>query len=478
MINAIVICEYNPFHLGHLRQLELIRARLGSDVTITAVMSGNYVQRGELACAPKYERAAVAVRCGCDLVLELPHPWSCSSAEFFARAAVSLADALGVYDVLCFGCESVSTAQIDGSSQCVLSAPGTPTSVATESYSPASDSPAYTAIPRETGAPGAPSEPPAPDTASSDTPACGLSASGAPACGLLHKSDLSGHGKIIYTPEEAAAVARFREYLARRGSLESLERPERVGGSKLRAAEALYREKYGENAFYPVSPNDILAAEYIDALDRIGSNIVPVPLLRIRGLSATASRAAWERGDWDALGRLVPPETAALCRSRSTPVSSKRLGAALPLFFRLADPSELAKCCDADGGLAERLCAAARKSISAPELYENALAKHLTRAKIRRAALNCLLGVTYDEVGAPPPYTSLLAANSRGTALLREIKKRSRIPVVTKPADYRALPPGAKCAFERCARADGIYMLACGDRGDPLTLSPVILPDA
>jgi len=423
MINAIVICEYNPFHLGHLRQLELIRARLGSDVTITAVMSGSFVQRGEFACAPKYERAAAAVKCGCDLVLELPYPWSCSSAEFFARGAVSIADALGVYDVLCFGCESIGASDSPPCGAC-----------ATET-SPHTSTPSVSDLP--------------------DTPE---------------------RKKITYTPEEAAAVGRFREYLARRISLEPLQRPERAGGSKLRAAEALYREKYGEDVFYPVSPNDILAAEYIDALERIGSNLVPVPLPRIRGLSATASRAALERGDRDALQRLVPPQTLALFESRGTPVSSERLGPALPMFFRLADPAELAKCCDADGGIAARLCSAAQKSLSASELYENALAKHVTRAKIRRAALNCLFGVTYDEVGAPPPYTSLLAANSSGTALLREIKKRSRIPVVTKPADYRALPPEAARAFERCARADGIYMLACGDRGDPLTLTPAILP--
>jgi hypothetical protein len=86
--------------------------------------------------------------------------------------------------------------------------------------------------------------------------------------------------------------------------------------------------------------------------------------------------------------------------------------------------------------------------------------------------------VTYDEVSAPPPYTLLLAANSRGTALLRRIKKRSQVPVVTKPADYRQLSVEAARAFGRSLRADGVYMLACGDSGNPIKMSPFILQDS
>ena len=97
---AAVICEYNPFHNGHLIQLEKIRKIKGDDTRIVAIMSGSTVQRGTLAIYPKYARAAAAVKCGADLVLELPCPFSCGSAEYFARAGVMLADLTGIADSL------------------------------------------------------------------------------------------------------------------------------------------------------------------------------------------------------------------------------------------------------------------------------------------------------------------------------------------------------------------------------------------
>lgn len=101
-----IICEYNPFHNGHSLQLEEIRRQRGEDTKIIAVMSGSSVQRGQLSVYPKYARAEAAVKCGVNLVLELPCPFSCGSAEFFAKGAVALIDKLGIVDSLCFGSES------------------------------------------------------------------------------------------------------------------------------------------------------------------------------------------------------------------------------------------------------------------------------------------------------------------------------------------------------------------------------------
>ncbi len=100
-----IICEYNPFHYGHLRQIEAIRRAYGEDCAIVAIMSGNFVQRGEIALFDKYLRAKVAVEHGVDLVLELPFPYAMGGARYFARGAIALANALQL-DALCFGCES------------------------------------------------------------------------------------------------------------------------------------------------------------------------------------------------------------------------------------------------------------------------------------------------------------------------------------------------------------------------------------
>ena len=99
-----VICEYNPFHNGHARQLRLIRERFGADSAIICAMSGNYVQRGDVALFAKHDRAEAAVLCGADLVVELPISCALSSAEGFAAGGVQLLDALAC-DVLSFGSE-------------------------------------------------------------------------------------------------------------------------------------------------------------------------------------------------------------------------------------------------------------------------------------------------------------------------------------------------------------------------------------
>ena len=104
MKTAAVVAEYNPFHSGHKYQLEQTRA--AGATHIVAVMSGNFVQRGEAAIYDKYLRAAAAVKCGADLVVELPLPWATGTAQTFARGAVSLANALGNVDMLSFGCEN------------------------------------------------------------------------------------------------------------------------------------------------------------------------------------------------------------------------------------------------------------------------------------------------------------------------------------------------------------------------------------
>lgn len=104
MTTVGIICEYNPFHLGHERQFRKIRERLGTDTAIICLMSGNFVQRGEPAVFPKMARAAAAVAAGADLVLELPTVYALRSAEGFASGGVELLTALGC-EYLSFGSE-------------------------------------------------------------------------------------------------------------------------------------------------------------------------------------------------------------------------------------------------------------------------------------------------------------------------------------------------------------------------------------
>ncbi len=106
-----VVCEYNPFHRGHLLHLERCRAALEGESAVLCVLSGDFVQRGEAAVYDKFVRGSAACRCGADLVIELPLPWALSSAEGFARGAVGLLGALGATH-LGFGSETGETAPL------------------------------------------------------------------------------------------------------------------------------------------------------------------------------------------------------------------------------------------------------------------------------------------------------------------------------------------------------------------------------
>ena len=101
---AGIIAEYNPFHAGHKYHIEKTREITGADYII-AVMSGDFVQRGEPAIADKYLRTKLALSKGVDLVVELPTRYSTASAKEFAFGAITLLNNLNSVDFLSFGSE-------------------------------------------------------------------------------------------------------------------------------------------------------------------------------------------------------------------------------------------------------------------------------------------------------------------------------------------------------------------------------------
>ena len=115
-----VICEYNPFHNGHLYQLNKIREESGCD-KILCLMSGNFTQRGEAALFSKYERARQAIENGADVVLELPTAFSVAPAEIFAEGAISLIASIPSVSSLAFGCESGNKEQFLQAARATLS---------------------------------------------------------------------------------------------------------------------------------------------------------------------------------------------------------------------------------------------------------------------------------------------------------------------------------------------------------------------
>ncbi len=353
MRSAGIICEYDPFHKGHEYQIKSLRES-GVD-TVVCLMSGNATQRGGLAVADKYTRAAAALASGADLVLELPFPYSSASAEYFAAAGVCLLDSLGVNE-LNFGSER-------------------------------------------------------------------------------------GEMELLKSVAEVTATSEFDA--AYRNMLEA---DPTVGTA--RAYADAYRELTGHEL--AGGPNDILALSYIKAalrsrselelttVKRTGAGFSETELRANEYPSATALRRAFAMGDFDKAFEGLPNGSARVyeraAEQGAFPTDMSKLDAAVLSFFRLCDPASLENIAEASGGIAGRLCSSARTATSFEEMLERAATKRYTDARLRRAALFCLLGVTVDDLRTAPIYTTLLAADRRGREFLSK-HKNCGVRVVTKPSD-------------------------------------------
>ena len=119
MKNYAIISEFNPFHNGHAYLVK--RCREHGATHITAIMSGNFVQRGEPAIFPKHIRALTALKNGVDLVIELHLPFAVSNAQQFAENGTSVADAMNCVDCIAFGSECGDITSLNELSALIIS---------------------------------------------------------------------------------------------------------------------------------------------------------------------------------------------------------------------------------------------------------------------------------------------------------------------------------------------------------------------
>lgn len=105
-----IVAEYNPFHNGHLYQINKIKEKY-EDATIVVVCSSSFTQRGDTSILNKFDKAKVALNSGVNLVVELPYVYSTQSSDIFASAAIKILNYLKV-DTICFGTERDSIDEI------------------------------------------------------------------------------------------------------------------------------------------------------------------------------------------------------------------------------------------------------------------------------------------------------------------------------------------------------------------------------
>ena len=378
MVTAGVVAEYNPFHLGHHWHLQETRRRGVSH--IVAVMSGCYVQRGEPALWDKWVRTRAALLGGADLIIELPLPYACATAERFAWGAASLLHALGVVDVISFGCEAGNEEQLRMCAKAI------------------GDRRVLDAIPQELA------------------------------------------GGITYAVARQRAAARF----------------------------------YGDQtAALLRQPNNILGAEYLLALERLGSAIDPLAIPR-RGAahdgqgaedgfaSASFLRQLYLQGRQQEAAAFLPPAGKALLDQAYgdglcwQPELLER-----PLLTRLRSMSreEMAALPDLSEGLENRLYGAVRRSCTVNELLEELKTKRYSHARLRRLLMSAFLGIPKDFCRISPPYLRVLGFNERGLEILREAKKKASLPLSHSLAELERAGETAAAFAALEARSTDLYHL-------------------
>ena len=103
-MNVAIVCEYNPFHFGHLHQIEQIKKKF-AEANIVAIMSGNVVQRGDFSILDKLYKTKIALENGINCVIEIPSVFSLQSAQNFSYYAIKIIDTIGC-DYVSFGIET------------------------------------------------------------------------------------------------------------------------------------------------------------------------------------------------------------------------------------------------------------------------------------------------------------------------------------------------------------------------------------
>lgn len=393
-MNAVgITAEYNPFHNGHRYHLKKSMESTGADVSV-AVMSGNFVQRGECACADKWARAEMAVRGGVDLVFELPFAYAVNSAEYFAKGAVRLLNGLGCIDFISFGSEEGSLARLSAAADIL----------ADESF-------AFKELLKENLRSGV-SYPKARAEALSV---------------FLNKKTDYDNTSFMKSANNILAV----EYLKQLRLTNSEMKPVTVGRTGGAAAEYLAAEL----------PNREISG---DADAHGGKNTAGIA-------SASAIRGSIAASlDFTRFAPYVPDSTLDILKSFYIDVNSELNNTADTVknisgrFYELtaykiltSSSSEIADIFAVSEGLENRLAEAVRTSHDMQSLISAVISKRYTRTRIRRVLTQLLVGLKREDMlridGACAMYGRVLGFSDKGARFLKEIKKSGKctVPIIT-----------------------------------------------
>lgn len=346
-----IICEYNPFHNGHKALIDKVK-ELYPDKKIICFMSGEFVQRGEVATLSSYSRAKAAVLCGADAVFKLPSAFCLAPAQIYAQKAVELIAATGLCDLIAFGSES-------GKRQALIKT-----------------------------------------------------------------------SKRLYSQELEDEVSKHLK-----------------DNSYPKAKQIAYSNLFGEET-YPLTPNDILAVEYIQALERTDMDFVLIKREEGENIcSASSIRKRIKTGE--GVEEYIPTSAyEVLEKEVSGGAVRKEENYEKQFLMSLVNVNTAYADVPKDFVCRIRNCAGQAQSLK--EYYELLSVKHYTKARLHRMSLCSVLGIKQEEWEQKPPYIQLVALRSDAGASI----KKSSIAILTKCADIVKLGKEATEYFEKEARRE------------------------
>lgn len=357
-----IVCEYNPFHNGHLYHIIQSKKLTGADYTI-AIMTGNFAQRGDVSLVDKWSKAEMALLAGVDLVIELPVIYSVSSAENFAEGAIKILNSLKIVNNIAFGSETRDINLLDRIAE------------------------------------------------------------------VLHNEPKEFQTILTHELSKGISYPKAREN-----------------------ALMMYLNDVRRFANVLSSPNNILGVEYLKALRKTKSNILPVCIPRVGAghndttyskniASATTVRNLVNTNKYDSLEfkRLVPLTTGSIL---SENIKKGHIISGLHVFekeiiytLRRMSILEIANLPDVSEGLEYKIKQAANSCNSLIEFYNIVSSKRYAQTRISRILVYALLGITRKDMQLSKsisPYVRVLGFNKNGKRLLSMISEANpKLPLIT-----------------------------------------------
>lgn len=380
-----IIAEYNPFHNGHQYHLNQTKEFTDADGVI-CVMSSSFLQRGEPALIDKWERTKMALAGGVDLVIELPMPYALRSAEIFAFGGISLLDATGIVTHVSFGSESGEIEKLNQIAQILAEEPEMLNNL------------------------------------------------------IINSLDQG----FSYPSARTKALMSYME-----------------------SADLLGKLTVNEIESITTSPNNILGLEYLKAIHRLKSPLIPVTIPRLGAeyhekqikhtiASATAIRETlWKRNQEglqlfdEKLLQTMPKSSQKILQQgfedKKGPIFTEDFSLQILTLLRRADVEDIANLFDVRGGLENRIKEAAHEATSIKNLIERIKTKRFTWTRIQRTIFHFLMNLTsvqceyFDQLGGPQ-YIRILGFNPRGQRLLAHMKEETKLPIITRVANYYHRP--------------------------------------